>query len=140
MLVPGLALRIDPERVDWRPTRVPGVSWLPLHLDAEHGPRATRDAPADAGTPPEPSDATALIRMEPGCGYPPHRHRGVEEVLVLQGGYRDDRGTHTCGSYVRYPEGSRHAPVAVGDAERPEGPDNPACVLFAVARGGVELV
>ena len=71
-----------------------------------------------------------LIRMEPGCGYPPHRHPGGEDVLVLQGGYRDEQGEHRSGAYVRYPEGSSHSPVALMD-----GPD---CVLFAIVARGIE--
>lgn len=81
-----------------------------------------------------------LIRMDPGCSYPPHRHAGIEDVLVLQGGYRDDRGEHVAGSFFRYPSGSTHAPVALGDPARPAGKDNPSCILFAIARGGVHDV
>lgn len=79
-----------------------------------------------------------LIRMAPGRGYPPHRHIGAEDVLVLRGGYLDDAGVHGEGSFVSYPAGSAHAPVACGDSARPESPENPACILFAIVRGGVE--
>ncbi len=130
MLIPGLAFDPDARGLDWRPTRERGVSWIPLHLEAASGGHKA------AG---EPADATVLIRMDPGCGYPTHRHVGIEEVLVLSGGYQDELGTWRAGAYVRYPSGSRHTPVALGDAQRPSGPDNPACVLFACARGGVEL-
>jgi anti-sigma factor ChrR (cupin superfamily) len=75
--------------------------------------------------------------MAPGCGYPAHRHLDVEEVLILAGGYRDELGDHRAGDYLRYPPGSEHAPVALGDATRPAGPGNEACLLFASARGGV---
>ena len=77
-------------------------------------------------------DATVLIRIRPGCAYPAHRHDGVEEVFVLQGGYRDARGEHRAGTYVLNPAGSAHRPVAL------EGPDD--CVLFAVAHSGITLV
>lgn len=73
----------------------------------------------------------ALIRMAPGCGYPRHRHQGPEDVLVLQGGYRDEAGEHRQGQFVRYEDGSSHGPVAL-DA-------GPACVLLAVAHEGIEL-
>lgn len=79
-----------------------------------------------------------MIRMDPGCGYPAHRHQGIEDVLVLQGAYRDDQGQHSAGSYFRYAAGSTHAPVAMGDPKRPPADDNPSCILFAIARGGVE--
>ena len=79
-----------------------------------------------------------VIRMAPGCGYPAHRHVGAEDVLILQGGYRDEMGEHRAGTYLSYPPGSVHTPVACGDRDRPESEENPACILFAIARGGVE--
>ena len=125
MKVEGFDPDVDADDVPWRATRHPGIAWLPLHAGGG----------SDA-----PDDTTALIRMEPGCGYPPHEHLGVEEVLVLAGAYRDDAGTHAAGAYVRYAAGSRHAPVAVGERGRAIGPGNRACILFAVARGGVRPI
>lgn len=131
MRIPGLELDVLDQRIDWRATRYPGVDWLPLHL----GPELHASGP-DA----EARETAVLIRMAPGCGYPAHRHVGVEEVLVLRGGYRDDRGEHVAGSYVRYDAGSTHAPIALGRVDRPEGPENPACLLFATAREGTVVV
>ena len=111
----------------WEETSAPGISLLPLH---------PRVLPRSR----EPVEATVLIRMEPGCGYRPHRHVGVEEVYVLEGGYRDDRGEYRAGDYVRYEPESVHAPVALGDPEQPISVENPACVLFASARGGIEVL
>lgn len=74
--------------------------------------------------------AAVMIRMEPGCSYPRHRHSGPEELLVLQGGYRDDRGEHRAGDFVRYETGTSHHPVAL---------DGEACVFFAIAHEGIEL-
>ena len=62
----------------------------------------------------------------------------AEEVLVLAGGYRDERGIHRAGDYVRYEPGSAHAPVALGDTRQPSGPDNADCILYATAPGGIE--
>ena len=134
MKIPGIGATCDDEGLAWRETRVPGVRWLPLHLAAEAGGRSSSGEGGEDG------DATVLIRMEPGHGYPPHRHVGAEEVLVLSGGYRDEMGEHTEGDYVRYPAGSVHAPVALGDPGRAAEASNPPCVLFAVAHDGVELV
>ena len=123
--IPGLSFDVRDDGVTWRRTNQPGVAWLPLHFEPGAGPE---------------SPATVLIRMDPGTGYPAHEHLGVEDVLVLQGGYVDEFGEHRKGEYVRYPAGSRHAPVALGRSDLPPGPSNPPCLLFAVARGGVRSI
>ena len=69
--------------------------------------------------------------MEPGCEYPPHRHVGIEDVLVLRGAFQDERGVHRAGEFVRYEAGSVHTPQV------PEG--GGVCVLFAIAREGILL-
>lgn len=74
----------------------------------------------------------ALIAMAPGRGYPRHRHQGPEEVLVLQGGYRDECGEHRAGEFVRYEDGTVHTPVAIADGDE--------CVLFAIAHEGIALL
>lgn len=104
---------MDLGAVPWRTTRYPGVG---IHFYASE--RAT-------------GRVLALIRMEPGHGYPRHTHRGVEAVLVLQGGYRDERGVHRAGEFVQYEDGSTHGPVALAG--------NEACVLLALAHEGVLL-
>jgi len=129
MKIPGLALSAGTDDVPWRSTESPGVRWLLLANEEHQGP----EPPARG----EGRGATVLIRMEPGHGYPPHRHLDVEEVLVLAGGYADELGEHRAGDYVRYPAGSIHTPVALGDPDLPAGRENPACVLFATARGGI---
>lgn len=126
MRIAGFSCSFDQSAVAWRPTRHAGVEWCPLFLDTS--------AAAARG----PAPATVLIRMQPGAGYPAHRHLDVEEVLILRGGYRDERGEHRAGSFLRYAAGSVHRPVALGDPSQPVGDANPACVLFASARGGVE--
>ncbi len=141
MRIPGLAVKIDEAALAWRATRHPGIEWVPL-ASADVG-EPVEQAAGDLGataaaTARSREDSTVLIRMAPGCGYPAHRHLGVEEVLVLRGGYRDAHGEHLAGAYLRYPAGSVHAPVALGTRSAPEGPGNEACLLFASARGGVE--
>ena len=133
----GVAFAADDEPA-WLDTRVPGVRWFPIHVPSREPDAKTAEGDAAAGDGVQ--DATVLIRMEPGHGYPPHRHVGAEEVVVLAGGYRDEEGEHRQGDYVRYPAGSVHAPVALGDSDTPAGPENPPCVLFAVAHDGIERV
>jgi anti-sigma factor ChrR (cupin superfamily) len=105
---------MDWSQIPWRTTRYEGVR---VHFYA-----------SDKAS----GRVVALIGMQPGRGYPAHRHKGPEEVLVLQGGYRDAMGEHVQGAFVRYEDGTAHAPVAIdGDAE---------CILFAVAHEGIALL
>jgi anti-sigma factor ChrR (cupin superfamily) len=106
---------LDLSKILWRATRRKGIHLRFLRRDAETG------------------DATVLIRMEPGCSYPPHRHHGVEEVFVLQGGYRDSRGAHRAGDYVVNEAGSTHHPTALEDPAED-------CVMLAIAHGGIEII
>ncbi len=77
--------------------------------------------------------ATVMIKMDPGCSYPKHRHKGAEELFVLQGGYRDEHGEYHSGAYVRYEDGSVHHPVALA------GDDAEPCVFFAISAEGIQL-
>ena len=104
---------LDPAQIPFRETSHSGIALHFLHRDEESG------------------RAIVLIRMEPGCGYPTHRHIGTEEVLVLQGGYRDEQGEHEAGEFVSYADGTTHTPVALELGE--------PCVLFAIAERGIEL-
>lgn len=105
---------LDLSCIPFAPTRHRGIFIHYLHRDAD-----------SAG-------GAVFIKMEPGCGYPAHRHCGVEHVLVLQGGYRDADGEYREGDYVRSEDGSAHHPVALEDG--------PACVLFATAERGIEIL
>ena len=127
MRIPGLQLGAQDLGIPWRSTSSPGIFWHLIASELGQQEGAARGA-------------TVLIRMEPGRGYPAHRHLGVEEVWVLAGGYSDEWGTYTQGEYVRYEAGSEHHPVAQGRPDRPIDAANPACLLLASARGGVELL
>lgn len=54
--------------------------------------------------------ATSIVRYEPGCRFPAHRHDLGEEFLVLEGTFCDEHGGYGPGTYVRNPPGSTHAP------------------------------
>jgi anti-sigma factor ChrR (cupin superfamily) len=54
--------------------------------------------------------ATSLVRFAPNSTFPPHVHGGGEEFLVLEGEFGDEHQTHSAGTYVRNPIGTRHAP------------------------------
>ncbi len=104
------------DAIPWQPTRYPGIDVHFYASDRSSG------------------RALALIRMAPGCSYPRHRHRGEEHLLVVQGGYRDDRGVHRAGEFAHYGDGTDHAPIAVDE------PGAPACVLLALAHEGIQLL
>jgi anti-sigma factor ChrR (cupin superfamily) len=63
----------------------------------------------------------ALLRYSPGSKVPRHRHEGVENIYVLIGSQRDERGVYPAGSHVVNQPGSSHA------VSSPEG-----CVVFVV--------
>jgi anti-sigma factor ChrR (cupin superfamily) len=105
---------MDLSPIPFKSTRSPGVSIHSYHRDEATG------------------NAAVMIKMEPGCSYPQHRHRGTEELLILQGGYRDEHGEYREGQYVRYEDGSDHHPVALENG--------PPCVFFAVSAEGIDLL
>ena len=76
-------------------------------------------------------DASVLIRMQAGQGYPAHRHVGIEEVFIIQGGYRDSSGERRAGEYFVNDAGSAHHPVALAPED---------CIMIAFAHGGIELL
>jgi putative transcriptional regulator len=104
---------MDLAAIPWRRTRYSGVRVHFYCSDAASG------------------RVVALIAMAGGAGYPRHRHRGAEEILVVQGGYRDELGEYRRGRRVRYEDGSAHSPVALPGEE---------CVLLAVAHEGIDLL
>ena len=103
---------MDLDRIPFQTTRDPGVAIHFYYSDRAHG------------------HAAVMIKTEPGCSYPRHKHKGAEELLILRGGDRDETGEHRTGDYVRYEDGTVHHPVAL------PGED---CVFFAIAQEGIEL-
>jgi anti-sigma factor ChrR (cupin superfamily) len=83
-------VRIDTTRAAWRPGLVPGLSVMPLHeFDGV---------------------STALVRWAPNTRFNAHAHPGGEEILVLQGLFRDEHGEYPARTWLRSPRWSRHAP------------------------------
>ena len=83
-------VRIDTSSAVWHPGLVPGLAVLPLH---EHD-----------------GVSTALVRWAPHTRFNPHTHPGGEEILVLEGVFRDEAGDYPVGTWLRNPRGSRHTP------------------------------
>ncbi len=94
----------------WRWGGLPGVQTL----DVKGGP-SVRDAHA------------FFIRFSPGARLPEHRHEGDEQVLILEGGYREYSGkTFEAGDLHKMAAGSTHGFLVF--------PDQP-CVALAVYHG-----
>ena len=53
--------------------------------------------------------STALLRYAPGAKVPEHEHSGHEQILILDGSQRDERGEYGPGTLVINPPGSRHS-------------------------------
>ena len=83
-------VRIDTASAAWHPGLVAGLSVMPLH---EHD-----------------GVGTALVRWAPHTRFNTHTHPGGEEILVLEGVFRDEDGDYPAGTWLRNPRGSRHAP------------------------------
>ncbi|HZF08045.1 MAG TPA: cupin domain-containing protein [Thermoanaerobaculia bacterium] len=76
--------------------------------------------------------------MPPGRYFPRHQHPGREDVLVLAGGYEDERGRYEAGEYAVYEPGSQHRPATEPGEEcwilfRLEAP-----IRFLGWRGGLQ--
>jgi anti-sigma factor ChrR (cupin superfamily) len=83
-------VRIDTRSAAFRPGLVEGLTVLPLH--EHHG------------------VSTALVRWAPDTQFQMHTHPGGEEILVLEGVFRDEDGVYPAGSWLRNPRWSRHTP------------------------------
>jgi anti-sigma factor ChrR (cupin superfamily) len=74
----------------WLPGSAPGLSVLPLHEFRE--------------------EHVALVRWAPHTHFQKHAHWGGEEILVLEGVFRDEHGEYAAGSWIRSPHLSVHTP------------------------------
>lgn len=53
---------------------------------------------------------SSLVRFDAGSEFRPHAHPLGEEILVLEGVFRDETADFPAGSYFRNPPGSAHTP------------------------------
>jgi anti-sigma factor ChrR (cupin superfamily) len=81
---------VEPEGMEWQPTKYPGIDIKVLLNNPETG------------------LLTALFRWAPGSVLPLHEHVEIEQTYVLEGAFEDDEGEITAGNYVSRPAGSRH--------------------------------
>ena len=60
----------------------------------------------------EQGHATSIVRYDAGASFSVHDHPLGEEILVLDGVFSDETGDYPAGTYLRNPEGFRHAPFS----------------------------
>ena len=56
------------------------------------------------------TEHVALVRWAPGTRFQRHGHWGGEEILVLEGVFRDEGCEYAAGSWLRSPRWSQHTP------------------------------
>jgi anti-sigma factor ChrR (cupin superfamily) len=78
------------DQLDWRQGMVPGLKVTSLHQGL--------------------TKHTALVRWAPETRFNPHMHVGGEEILVLEGVFRDEHGSYPAGTWIRSPHMSNHRP------------------------------
>ena len=104
-------VRINTSTANWHPGLVPGLSVMPLH---EHD-----------------GVSTALVRWAPETQFNTHMHPGGEEILVLEGVFRDEGGDYPVGTWLRSPRWSRHTPFTGGEG---------ACIYVKVGAIGANFL
>ncbi|WP_299471800.1 cupin domain-containing protein [uncultured Roseibium sp.] len=80
---------IDTRSSDWIEGTDPGLRLLPLHKFK--------------------SERVALVHLEPNTRLDPREFRGGEEILVLEGAFRDEFGCYPEGTWIRSPHLFKHA-------------------------------
>ena len=78
---------------EWLPSPLPGVERR--MLDRVGG---------------EVARATSIVRYLPGASFARHVRPGGEEILVLEGLFKDDAGNYPQATWLRSPRWSQHAP------------------------------
>jgi anti-sigma factor ChrR (cupin superfamily) len=53
-------------------------------------------------------ERVTLVRWEPNTPFKEHTHFGGEEVFVVAGSFSDENGDYPAGTWVRYPNQSKH--------------------------------
>ncbi len=60
-------------------------------------------------------EQVALVKWPAQLQLPTHQHIGGEEVLVLSGGFKDELGDYSEGTWIRSPHLSQHTPYTERD-------------------------
>lgn len=81
--------------LQWRPHSVPGITIAIAYTD------------------PVKREMVGFLRAEAGVHYPFHRHRAIEQILILEGDLVIDDQIYQAGDYIRSSAGSSHAPYTL---------------------------
>jgi anti-sigma factor ChrR (cupin superfamily) len=85
---------VDSHSATWQKSEPPGREVLGLYEDAAH------------------RECMRLVRLAPGTRVATHDHPGGEEVYVISGTLADAQGTYEQGTWLRFPDASRHQPYS----------------------------
>ncbi|WP_370977916.1 cupin domain-containing protein [Agaribacterium sp. ZY112] len=85
-----LRVNINTHTNGWRAGLVEGLQVMPLH---QHN-----------------TESVALVKWAPFTQFQTHTHWGGEEILVLDGVFKDEYGSYPKGSWLRSPHMSTHTP------------------------------
>lgn len=85
---------------------------LPASLDELRWRRLGHAAAAELDTVPDGGYRTTLIRVDAGRRFPRHTHGGLELILVLEGGFRDESGRYRRGDLQIADASVEHQPIA----------------------------
>uniref|UniRef100_A0A7S1TVK8 ChrR-like cupin domain-containing protein n=1 Tax=Phaeomonas parva TaxID=124430 RepID=A0A7S1TVK8_9STRA len=91
----GDALLVDTEALEWR------SSGPAAKVERK---RVFRNGPPESGR------VTSMVRYRPNAAFPRHPHPQGEEIFVLEGLFKDERGDHGPGTWLLNPEGFEHEP------------------------------
>lgn len=81
---------VDPEKMEWVPSKFPGISAKVLFSDPATG------------------MSTILFKMEPGAIVPLHEHAALEQTYMVEGSLMDLDGEAKAGQFVWRPGGNVH--------------------------------
>lgn len=85
---------VDSTTATWQRSETPGREVLALYEDPAY------------------PESVRLVRLAPGTRLAEHEHPGGEEIYVIAGSLADGDGTYAQGSWLRFPDGSRHRPFS----------------------------